>query len=56
MRVLFMSGYAESSAGQGARLDAGGAFLRKPFTPGALLGKVRESLDAGPKSAGSATG
>ena len=34
MRVLFMSGYAESSAGQGARLDAGGAFLRKPFTPG----------------------
>src|SRR5580692_3334738 len=43
--VLFMSGYAESSAGQGARLDAGGAFLRKPFTPGALLGKVRESLD-----------
>jgi two-component system cell cycle sensor histidine kinase/response regulator CckA len=56
MRVLFMSGCVDSSAGQGARLDAGGAFLRKPFTPGALLGKVRESLDAGAKSAVSATG
>ena len=53
LRVLFVSGYTESSfkrltAPDGA--GAAGAFLAKPFTPDALLRKVREVLD-GPRSA-----
>jgi two-component system, cell cycle sensor histidine kinase and response regulator CckA len=56
MKVLFMSGYAANSASEGDALDVGGAFLRKPFTPDALLGRVRESLGTGPESARSAAG
>lgn len=45
LRVLFMSGYAAGHL-DAERLGAPGrAFIAKPFTPGALLAKVREVLD-----------
>jgi two-component system cell cycle sensor histidine kinase/response regulator CckA len=40
--VLFMSGYADRAFGPEGPAAAGGAFLQKPFTLDALLGKVRE--------------
>ena len=40
LKVLYMSGYPEH-----AREAPATAFLPKPFTPDALLGKVRELLD-----------
>ncbi len=43
-KVLFMSGYAGSSASDG--LDADTHFIQKPFTSEALARKVRETLDA----------
>jgi PAS domain S-box-containing protein len=45
IRVLFMSGYTDNVIAQGGVLEAGVAFLQKPFTPRALRQKVRESLD-----------
>lgn len=44
-KVLFMSGYVEQSIGEHAGLAADAAFIQKPFTPDALLRKVREVLD-----------
>ena len=44
LRVLFMSGYTAQAAGQQQLLQPGDAFLQKPFTPVALLDKVRETL------------
>jgi two-component system, cell cycle sensor histidine kinase and response regulator CckA len=45
MRVLYMSGYSESSdALRDAR--ASGAWLQKPITPANLAWRVREALDA----------
>ena len=41
MRVLYMSGYTDDAIVQSI------AFLPKPITPDTLLGKVRETLDAG---------
>ena len=40
LKVLYMSGYPEHAVDAAAS-----AFLHKPFTPDALLGKVREVLD-----------
>jgi CheY-like chemotaxis protein len=43
-RVLFMSGYTDDSLTR-YPLEAGEAFLQKPFTPDSLLRKVREVLE-----------
>jgi CheY-like chemotaxis protein len=47
LRVLFMSGYATDTIGPRAGLELGDALLTKPFTPSALVARVRQFLDAG---------
>src|SRR5258707_14317127 len=46
LRVRYMSGYTDDIITNGGVLEAGLAFLQKPFTPGALAQKVREALEA----------
>lgn len=43
-RILLISGYMGSNALEAEKLPAGTAFLHKPFTLNALLGKVKEVL------------
>ena len=43
--VLYMSGYTDDSIVQQGVLDEGIAFIQKPFSPAALIQKVRETLD-----------
>jgi DNA-binding response OmpR family regulator len=45
LKVLFISGYTEDEAVRAGEHMTGARFLPKPFTLGALLGKVRETLD-----------
>jgi FixJ family two-component response regulator len=45
MRVLFMSGYADDAVVRHGILEAGAAFLQKPFVPEVLARRVRAALD-----------
>jgi DNA-binding response OmpR family regulator len=47
-RVLFMSGYTDNVITTGGMLEEGLAFLQKPFSPAALVQKVREVLSQTP--------
>jgi two-component system cell cycle sensor histidine kinase/response regulator CckA len=53
IRVIYISGYTESTVGQHG-VEATSGFLPKPFTLTALAGKVREVLDAAVPGCGAA--
>ena len=46
MKVVFMSGYTDSSILNHGVLNSGIAFVQKPITPDSLLRKIREVLDS----------
>jgi CheY-like chemotaxis protein len=48
IRVLYMSGYADNVITSAGTLERGLAFLQKPFSPAALVQKVREVLNHTP--------
>ena len=48
IRILFMSGYTDNVITTGGMLEKGLAFLQKPFSPAALVQKVREVLSHTP--------
>jgi hypothetical protein len=45
LKVLFISGYTGLSGVDPEQLKEGSAFLQKPFTLNAFVGKVRELID-----------
>ena len=47
-KVIYMSGYSDDLISQNGMLDAGIAYVAKPFAGAALAAKVREVLDAAP--------
>ena len=44
LKVLYISGYTDDNAVRSGAIPPGSLFLQKPFTLGALIGKVKESL------------
>jgi PAS domain S-box-containing protein len=48
IHVLYMSGYTENVVTSGGMLERGLAFLQKPFSPAALVQKIREVLSHTP--------
>jgi PAS domain S-box-containing protein len=46
LKVIYMSGYTDSSVIRNGMLEPGVNFVQKPFTPLSLTKKVREVLDA----------
>ena len=46
LKVLFMSGYTDDAVIRQRVLEEGAPFLQKPFTPEALVRRVRAALDA----------
>jgi two-component system cell cycle sensor histidine kinase/response regulator CckA len=48
IRVLFASGYTDDAVVRHGVVETGLHFIQKPFTPAALLLKVRQVLDANP--------
>ena len=46
LKVLYISGYTQDESVRTGEYPPGAKFLAKPFTLGALLSKVRETLDA----------
>jgi PAS domain S-box-containing protein len=48
IRVLYMSGYTENVVTSGGLLEEGLAFLQKPFSPAALVHRIREVLSHTP--------
>jgi two-component system, cell cycle sensor histidine kinase and response regulator CckA len=44
LKVLYISGYTDDDAVRAGAIPPGSKFLQKPFTLGALVGKVKESL------------
>jgi hypothetical protein len=47
LRVLFTSGYTDDTIAPDGVLEPDVAFLPKPYTPAALVHRVREMLDDG---------
>jgi PAS domain S-box-containing protein len=48
LKTLFMSGYTDSTVESHGVLEPDMPFIQKPFSPGALVRKVREVLDESP--------
>lgn len=46
LKTLFASGYTDDAIVQHGVLDVGARFLQKPYTPGSLARRIRETLDA----------